>query len=69
MYMPKPVTSFCAYSNFYFCRVYTSFINRRYYVVVQWAGTTTQIRFNGTVTFPPADDQSSGYYNTYIGFT
>ena len=69
MYMPKPVTSFCAYSSFYYCRIYTSFVNRRYYVVAQWTGTTTTIRFNGTVTFPPATDQSSSYYNTYIAFT
>lgn len=69
MYMPKPVTSFCAYSSFYFCRVYTSFVNRRYYVVAQWTGTTSTIRFNGTAYFPPSDDYSSSYYKTYIGWT
>ena len=68
MYMPKPTTSFCSYSSFYYCRVYTSFINRRYFVVAQWTSTTTTIRFNGTAYFPPADDTASSFYDTYIGF-
>ena len=69
MYMPKPVNAFCQYSSFSYCRVYTNFINRRYYVVAQWSGTTSAIRFNGTAYFPPADDQASSFYSTYIGWT
>lgn len=69
MYMPKPVNSFCQYSSFASCRVYTSFVNRKYYVVAQWSGSTSVVRFNGTVTFPPADDSTSSYYQTYIGWT
>lgn len=69
MYMPKPVTSFCQYSSFSYCRVYDSFVNRRYFVVARWSGTTTIVRFNGTVYFPPADDAASSFYSTYIGWT
>ena len=69
MYMPKPVTGFCSYSSFSYCRVYDSFVNRRYFVVAQWSGTTTTVRFNGTVYFPPADDLLSSFYGTYIGWT
>ena len=68
-YVPKPVSSYCAYSSFYYCRVYDSFVNRRYFVVAQWTGTTNTIRFNGTAYFPPTDDYSSSYYTTYIGWT
>ena len=69
MYAPKPISSFCENGNYYECRVYTSFINRKYYLVARRAATTTTIRFTGTAYFPPADDVSSSYYKTYIGFT
>lgn len=69
MYIPKPSKAFCNYNSFYFCRVYDSFVNRKFYVVAQWAGTTPTIRFNGTAYFPNSDDSVSSYHKTYIGWT
>ena len=69
MYAPKPIDSFCNNGNYINCRVYTSFINRRYYLVAQRSSTVSSVRFTGTCYFPPSDDYSSTFYYTYIGYS
>ena len=67
MYYPQPTASFCN-SGFSVCRVYTSFVNRRYFVVATYSGTTSVVRFSSTIKVAPADDASAGFYNVYVAY-
>ena len=65
MYGPKPLPSYCS-SGFSQCRVYNSFINRRYYVVAVRSATTSTVTFAQSTNMPPSDDISSSFYNVYV---
>lgn len=64
-YAPVPF-NYCN-SSFTQCRTYTSFINRRYYMIAQWGGSTGSIRLQGNTNFPPSDDNLASYYSQYWG--
>ena len=68
MYAPMPAASMCNNGNYYYCRVYTQFHSRRYYLVARSSTTTNAFRFSGNYLMPQADDTSSQYYYTYIGY-
>lgn len=63
---PIPSSSFCS-SGYLYCRTYTSFMNRRYYIVAQVSGSTNIIRFNLAAYYPPSVDYNSNYYTRYVG--
>ena len=51
------------------CRAYTSFINRKYYLVAERASNSIRtIRLTDTTNFPPSDDDNSGFYNYDISW-
>lgn len=65
---PQPTQGMCS-SGFAQCRAYTSFINRKYYIVAQYSGATYTIRFSDNTYYPPSVDIASSYYtwNIYYG--
>ena len=71
MYAPMPVTAFCSNGAFSFCRIYDSFITRRYFVVTK--STSNYISSwtisGSTAAFPPSFDASNTFYNTLLYVT
>ena len=55
-------------SGFLFCRAYTSFISRTYYIVAQYSGSTYTIRLADNTYYPPSVDSSSSYYTWLINY-
>ena len=62
----RPSSGMC--SSGAYCRVYTSYINRRYYIVAQHSGSTYTVRFSDNTYFAHSVDASSSYYDWYIGY-
>ena len=65
-----PVTSFCNSGSYSYCRVYDSFINRRYFVITK--STSNYISawtFSGSAAFPPSFDISNTFYDTLLYVT
>ena len=70
VYALRPTTNYCDESGYFSqCRVYDSFMNRRYFVVARSSQTTSIVRLNGTAYFPPSEDASSSFFNTLIYWT
>lgn len=67
MNAPQPTTGMCN-SGFVYCRPYTSFISRRYYLVAQISANVYTVRFSDNAYFPPSTDSNSGYYEWVIGY-
>ena len=65
---PEPTQGMCS-SGFNYCRAYTSFINRKYYLVAQRSGTSSIVRFTDNIYYPPSVYMASSYYtwNIYFG--
>ena len=69
-YYPKTTNSICSSTtNYYHCRVYYSFVNRRYFVVSQIKGTVSDNTYDLTANFPISKDASNSFYSVYIGWT
>lgn len=67
MYAPVPVQEFCSTSSWSECRIYDSFINRRYFFVARsTSGSISSFRITGTSLFPPSFDFSTSFYNTLV---
>ena len=69
MYTPKPISSFCSSStDYYSCRTYTSFINRKFFIIAQRKGWTNTLRFSGNAPMAPSDDTNNNYNTRYIAW-
>ena len=69
MNAPRPIDSFCNSGSYDICRIYTSFNQRRYFMVARRnANSVTSLRFSGTCSAPPSKDAWIGYYYTYIAW-
>jgi hypothetical protein len=68
-YYPKPNQNACNNSNYVACRAYSSFINRRYFLVARYNGYTRTMIFNYAAAFPDSKDQANSFYKYYIGWT
>jgi len=69
---PVPSQSFCTTSGYNLCRVYTSYINRRYFIVAQSSsGSINQITFNlgTTATLPNSREYHSGNLDVYAAWS
>lgn len=64
---PQPTQAMCS-SGFLYCRVYTSFITRKYFIVAQYSGSTYTIRLADNTYFPPSYDIASNYYTWLINY-
>lgn len=70
MYAPVPVASFCNSGSFTHCRIYDSFINRRYFMVAKSSsGWISSWTIAGTSGFAPTLDADSNYYDTLLYVT
>lgn len=71
MYAPQPTSNtFCYSSSYLECRIYTSFLNRKYYVIGTInSGAYNYMAWNGTVYQPPSCDYDTAYYTTFVGWT
>ena len=69
-YYPKPSQSICSdTNNYYICRTYSQFNQRRYYIVAQPKGSVSTNTFDYTGTFPQSKDVTSSFYSGYCGWT
>ena len=69
-YYPKAPTNICSSGSYTgHCRVYRSFIQRRYFIVAQRSGSVYTNTWDVTAQFPISKDYSTSYYGTYIGWT
>jgi hypothetical protein len=70
MYAPQPSTDFCTTNSWSYCRIYTSFVNRRFYFVAKSTSSgTSSFRITGTTNFPPSIDFTSTNYPTLLYWT
>jgi hypothetical protein len=69
-YYPKVSQSACSSTtNYYVCRAYDLFNQRRYYLVAQPKGTISTFTIDYTATFPQTKDMATSYYSGYAGWT
>ena len=68
-YYPKPSQSACANSDFLECRTYSTFTNRRYFMIARSSAYTSIMTFNYAANFPNSKDAASSFYSYYIGWT
>lgn len=68
-YYPKPSQTACANTSFLECRTYSSFTNRRYFMIARYNSSTNNISFSYNALFPDSKDAASSFYKYYVGFT
>ena len=70
MYAPVPVNEFCTTTSWSYCRIYDSFINRKYFFVAKSTSSSiSSFRISGTSSYPPAIDVATSFYNTLLYVT
>jgi len=70
MLAPVPVSEFCTTTSWSECRVYDTFINRRFFFVAKSdSNSISNFRIAGTSSYPPAIDQDTGFHDTLLYVT